>query len=316
MTDSSQQRSAVVEQNENNVDKMVDAVFDLSDLALVGGVTELRLNQAGITSFITVAKMSIDELKDVAYHIGDKTAARIKGSAQGHLNEAQEIVEERREEAGVRPSGSVRKARIAVIAGEDELSLPNVSEYERISAALEKANVALEGNVEIGFVTNGEMGGDSVSRWIDNQAGKGELVARQPFTTPWEKYKTDDDSEDELWRAPRERTRDMVRWADKVVVVQDGQWTDQFRETAEQMGIACETAFESHQMSRAMSEAVTIDTKEQTANVDPEHVEEDPKETSIDEQERLWREHNEQSQSEKFTDGNGAGLREDIDELY
>jgi len=168
--------------------------------------------------------------------------------------------------------------RVAIVAGQDELDKVS-ADYQQtlIDLALEKAGVELDDNTRVGWVQTdadrNEMGGWTVQQWYDRKLGTGPLIRKMQFDTPWTKYSYflwDEwgyDSQPDIerpklkteipfdvargedvqsWMAPAERTRDMVLWADEVVIVVDGDYADSYRHKCEQEDVDCTTVFDIH----------------------------------------------------------------------
>lgn len=227
-----------------------ETTYSLLNIADLGPVTAYRLSRdLDITTIREVATADLSTLEQI-WGVGPIRSRKMKGSAQGYAKQMDAQL------------GQVK--RVALVAGED--TFPDDAEvaFELIADALEVADVEVTSKTRFGYVT-GEMGGDVIKRWYDYEVTFGDSRPRcQPFETPWSKYRpfcADDagpvdlsvidripfdvhrEDQVEWWMAPAERTNDMVRWADEVVVVLDGQYADSFRRASEREDTPCKTAF-------------------------------------------------------------------------
>lgn len=126
----------------------------------------------------------------------------------------------------------------------------------------------------------GEAGGRAVRDWVDKKQATDTLLDTPvQFITPWEKYAMalDTDEMQPYWQtwgydeapreeptklsdipfdtprgwedvspgmAPKERTRRMVEWAQRVVIVADGEYMDRMRYECRRQDVRCDTVFD------------------------------------------------------------------------
>lgn len=144
----------------------------------VGGVRAFRLKRdLGITSVYEVSQSSPAELMQIT-SVGPVRAKQIFAGAQKQIAEWRE-------------ANTVSKEhRVAVFAGEDVFDDldADIRDTKVVDNAIDKAGISLDDNTRIGFVTNGEMGGDTISRWFGAKADFGSQIMRRMFETPWSKY--------------------------------------------------------------------------------------------------------------------------------
>jgi len=227
----------------------------------------------GIEVVADVAEASIDELTRIR-SVGETTAGRLKGRAQGIVSAWEDMAEE------VSPDGDIETAdeptRIAVLFGSvpDE-ERPSVQKLRRmVGEAIEDAGITVRDEMVIGYVKNedpsddvSEAGGQVVEDWVDWQRTTGTFVSTKEVITPWEKYAhycdwgytPDGDppprssipfstprggADVEPWMATAERTKILMEWADHAVIPLDGQYADRIREAADTHDVPHSTLFE------------------------------------------------------------------------
>jgi len=215
----------------------------------------------------------------------------------GHLGSNQRVGAGSRRKSGgeVQRTAVPRVPRVVVLAGKDAFEqLPDDQNAKDVlEKSLDLVNdwadeeftpVDYEGSVRIGYCADG-MGGKQIGFWLDRMNYSNLDLERQPFHTPWDKYKrytdpmefVDQDYKEkhDVWsvedlpkgrlpdRAPlstmpgnptqpndvylgmaaMERTNSMVEWADEVVVVLDGEYADNVRDSCEYRKTKCTTVF-------------------------------------------------------------------------
>lgn len=271
---SAKQRGSTVEQNSN-----------IEQLACVGPVRAMRFRRdTEVATISAIAQADLDTLMQV-WSVGPVISRRIKGSAQGHVAKS---------EAKFKEQQWSRVPRVAVLAGQEAFEqLPDDQNAKDVlEKSLDLVNdwadeeftpVDYEGSVRIGYCADG-MGGKQIGFWLDRMNYSNHDLERQPFHTPWDKYKrftdpmefvdsewkeqhgvtnieevpkgrmpevapmssipfTDKPNDVGLWMAPAERTNNMVEWADEVVVVLDGEYADNVRDSCEYRKTKCTTVF-------------------------------------------------------------------------
>lgn len=221
-----------------------ELAFDgsLEQLAQVGGVRSFRLRRdLGVESVFELVECSLDELQRVA-SIGPVRARQILGSAQGHLQALDE-----------QTTTVDRDARIAVVVPRsqdpshpdansvlDEAGLDEDEQVEVIDEAVSATDVDLvDDNVRI-LTHDGTP--PVVDEWYDQLVlqsfdGGEATTERRTVKTPWSKY------EDSVnYKAAQDRTEELVRRANRVVIVCDGEYSGNIRDECERQGVAWETA--------------------------------------------------------------------------
>ena len=218
------------------------------ELAQVGPVRHFRMRRdLGVTRIEEVAQLSLDDLQRV-WSIGPMRAAQIKGSAQGFLQRYESALEEQTSEFS-------KDARIALVVPRstdsshpdassvlDEAGLDEDEQVSLIDDAVEATGVdPVEQDVRI-ITHDGTPW--IVDEWYDQLVlesfdGGEATTERREVETPWSKY--DDDLK---YKAPQKRNEQMVRMADCVVIVADGEYTKDLREECERQGTRWETTYD------------------------------------------------------------------------
>ena len=221
-----------------------DLAFDgsVEQLAQVGGVRAFRLRRdLGVESLFDVAQCSPDELQQVA-SIGPVRARQILGSAQGHVHEFE-----------AQTSEFDRDARIAVVVPRsqssshpeansvlDEAGLDEDEQVAVIDEAVRDTDVDVVDDTVRILTHDGTP--SVVDEWYDQLVlesfdGGEATTERREVETPWSKY--DDGVK---YKAAHDRTEELVRRANRVVIVCDGEYTDSVRDECERQGVPWETA--------------------------------------------------------------------------
>lgn len=248
----------------------------ITTIPRIGGVRAYRLERdLGITTIEGVAEASIDDLTRI-WSIGEKTAKQIKGAAQGRLHEHENEVRKDREEMSPSGEPSDEPSRVVVVFGDitdDSGQLPDDIAPEQVAGmvgmVLEMSGIQLHKRVTIGHVGDtasvetkpfGEAGGNAVQKFVERLHGRGCLVGHQQFVTPWERYahffdwgytpdvpkpSLDDipfdtprgEDDVQAWMPVAERTRAMIAWAQHVIVVRNGNYSDTVVREAEKQGV-------------------------------------------------------------------------------
>ena len=222
-----------------------EIAFDgsLEQLTQVGPVRAFRMRRdLGIESVPDVLNYSPDELQAV-WSIGEVRSRQILGSAQGHMERAEE-----------EQSEFTKDARVALVVPQSHSSSHPTAESVLDEAGLdedEQLDVIDEAFAEIGVdpveddvrIITHDMTPSIVDEWYDGVVLKsydgGEATTeRKPIDTPWEKY---DDAVN--WKAARDRTKEMVQCANHVVIVCDGEYSDNVREECEEQSTLWDTFY-------------------------------------------------------------------------
>ena len=221
-----------------------ELAFDgsLEQLAQVGGVRSFRLRRdLGVESVFELVECSLDELQRVT-SIGPVRARQILGSAQGHLQALDE-----------QTTTVDRDARIAVVVPRsqdpshpdansvlDEAGLDEDEQVDVIDEAVSATDVdPVDDNVRI-LTHDGTP--SVVDEWYDQLVlqsfdGGEATTERAVVDTPWSKY-----GDGVKYKAAQDRNRELVRRANRVVIVCDGEYSGNIRDECERQGVAWETA--------------------------------------------------------------------------
>lgn len=297
------------------------SICNLQAVAEVGSIRARRMtdahewNDLDITTIEQLAETSLDELQTVR-SVGPVIARKIRGSAQGWMNQYEQLQEDAFEEhrgfddVDQSTSSGPNRRRVAIFA-DDRGGTDNTGAFqiiakqygeevvdEVIDDALTHADIDLDDNTTLGWAKNSGDGGRFIQTWYDRRVATGHvLFQHKRFDTPWMKYRrhlepmscvpdrfteredveTIDDVPPEhrppkltpsdvpfpfieqqrdlrwsnqqekssIWSlAPRERQREMVEWADKVVIVVDSGGGDSIRRDCKYTGTPSETVFD------------------------------------------------------------------------
>jgi len=164
---------------ETSVVSSVESNQNLMQLACVGPVRAMRFRRdTDLTTVRSLAKAELEEIMKV-WSVGPIISRRIKGSAQGWVAK----VRAEREQL-------TREKRVAVVAGQDVFDSVRgeVKLGKLIDEALNVANVELDEETKIGYVTGDEMGGNEVAEWFGFKRATNPGLMREQFYTPWEDY--------------------------------------------------------------------------------------------------------------------------------
>lgn len=286
-----------------------------------------------------LADASLDELQQV-WSVGPVIARKIKGSAQGTVKRHEQEMKEAREQ-------SSNPERVAMFVGyptdehgeaqyrENVFDQTEHSGREMVSDALELAGVELDEESQLGYVSDNDPVADTLNRWAVTQDP---VPIMEGFETPWREEDLVTAMPDswaeikadlEMWMYPALRTRKMAKWADRAVIVVDGPYSDNIRQTMERFDVECETVFEV--MDDGTVKPWRDASQEEPDAYEPEEGEtfaggkhtsaigpREGREADMNE-DGLWRlEPNDadDARPDAQTGGSGAGKREDIDTLY
>lgn len=205
--------SKVITMNGKFVQPSDADVTDLQAIFAVGPTRARRLsgdcpyNDLDVVSIRQLAELSIDELTQVR-SIGVETATRIKGSAQGWINQRErnqeEYFEQHRgfDEVEVTTSSGPNRRRVAVFS-DDRGGTDNTGAFQIIAKqygeevvhqviddALSQAEISLTEETTVGWAKNSGDGGRFVQSWYDMKSATGDtLFKHKRFDTPWAKYR-------------------------------------------------------------------------------------------------------------------------------
>ena len=180
--------------------EMVESFKNIEVLFQVGATRAMRFRRdTDIRTIADIANADLEELQQV-WSIGPVRAAQIKGSAQGWMSKNADVARKARREIvsdsmnDVATPGRERTNTVFLCAGDDVLRMldSDSSDIDDVNAfiddALELAGVDVDENTQVGFVSNGELGGNYISAWHGRLWGRNPDVPRQQFNTPWTKY--------------------------------------------------------------------------------------------------------------------------------
>jgi len=252
-------------------------VEQLTTIEQVGGVRAYRMRRdCGLHSIVDVAEASLEELQEVR-SVGPHFARVIKGSAQDLADawRSEQSLQAERRIAVVAGDGAFdamddSHAPAAVIEGALNMADVEVDEYTRVGYVADgmggqavepwSAYEASRNSVRrqpfetpwqkyarfldpLRFVDDAFLEKHTISDISEVPAGR---MPDTPSLKTGIPFDVDRASDVEWWMAPAERTNDMVRWADEVVIALDGEYADAFRSTCKREDVPCTTAFELH----------------------------------------------------------------------
>ena len=210
---------------------------DLQAITAVGGVRAHRIRRdTECDSIYDIANAQLDVLQQV-WSVGPHFARVIKGSAQGLIEKAKSESENEfstDERVAVVIPGPIEDDSEGVFSVLDEAGLDTDEQMDLITECVTDAGVDLEtDNVRIlatKYSTN------VIEWWVDRRAkvqsleGTGEVTVefRDDIEAPWDKY-----ADAVNYKAAQDRNEELVRRANKVVVVCAGRYTDNLIEECE-----------------------------------------------------------------------------------
>ena len=224
---------------------------DLQAITAVGGVRAHRIRRdTECDTIYEIANASLAELQQV-WSVGPHFACVIKGSAQGLIkrakSEAERTVDTDERVAVVVPSpyeGIDRDNDIYSVL--DEAGLETDEQMDLITECVRDAGVSLRRD-DIRILA-AEDSTNVINWWHEQRAreisfrGTGEnTVEFQEVDTPWDKY-----VDDVNYKAAQDRNEELVRRANKVVIVCEGPYTDNLLDEIERQSTEHGGAVECH----------------------------------------------------------------------
>ena len=248
---------------------------DLQAITAVGGVRAHRIRRdTECDSIRDIANADLGVLQQV-WSVGPHFARVIKGSAQALVHawkdanelsgtrrvavvagegtldslhddvEAKRVVDNAVREAGIQVDADLEVGYVADGMGGDEVQA--WADFQAFSQSVQSQPFATPWEKYARFLDPLRFVDDEFCEKHDISDISEVPAGRMPETVPLKTgipFDVDRVSDVEWWMAPAERTNDLVRWADEVVIAVDGEYADSVRKTCEYENTTVTTVFE------------------------------------------------------------------------